>query len=243
VNKNNTPELYSIKSLGIIIPAFNPNVNTLIELITRIFLVCSQYNIHILIVDDGSDNVNDFRKLKDLNVKVIRHKSNSGKGSALKTGFNYFLKDVPVQAIFSIDSDLQHLPELIPKFVDTYQNKKVDLVVGYRSRHLGIMPLHRILSNFLTSLILSLVTGQLIKDSQCGFRLINPNVLKKVMLKETGFHLESELILKAGVRGFQFDFVPIPTIYNKEKSSISNWGDTLNFVSLILRYFKEKVCN
>lgn len=226
--------------IGIIIPAYNPNIPALVELIWRIRRSCGQMACAILIVDDGSVPAIELPEDLPLSVKLERHPGNQGKGAALKSGFRHFQKMNSISAVMTLDADLQHVPECIPQFVERYRTKGDQLIVGYRKRSPRIMPPHRLLSNTLTSLFISLITGQLIRDSQCGYRLISTKVLRSIPLKENGFHLESELLIRAGWGGVKMGFVPIPTIYGDEKSSIKNVTDTLNFLRLLIKLFWER---
>ncbi len=232
---------YQQKSLGIIIPAYNPDINQLEELIERIQNACKTFSYQILVVDDGSSvNICDFYSISR-RAAIIRHPNNMGKGAALKSGFRFFIENQPRDLILTLDADLQHPPEYIPSFFKMYLKKGGNIIIGYRVRHLGVMPFHRILSNTLTSLIISITTGQLVRDSQCGFRLIESSVLQQVQLDENRFHLESELLLRAGMKGFKILSVPIPTIYANQKSSINHVADTLNFIILMLRIIRERL--
>lgn len=226
--------------IGIIIPAFNPKIQLLKDLISRILVVCKGYPFRILVVDDGSIPAVPRDILNFSRLKIIRHQHNLGKGAALKSGFCFYLEKQGCDLVLTMDADLQHPPESIPAFLNIYMNKRYELIVGYRLRQLNKMPFHRILSNSLTSLIISMLSGQLIRDSQCGFRLINTKILRRIRLHEDGFHLESELLIKAGWHHIKIGSASIPTIYRQEESAIRNVGDTLRFISLILRLSGER---
>ena len=99
------------------------------------------------------------------------------------------------------------------------------------------MPFLRVISNRTTSALLSMLTRQKIKDSQCGFRLIQRRVLEDIKLNENGFQLESEFIIEAVKKGYAISFVPIPTIYNQEESNINHLGDTFRFIRLFIKEF------
>lgn len=227
--------------IGIIIPAFNPSPDVLEGLVRRITRICAPNDYRILVVDDGSENAIEFNDLSDSPVSILRHSDNRGKGAALKSAFGYFLRHRSVDVIITLDADLQHPPEKIPEFLEAFAGNAGSIITGYRQRNPRVMPVHRIVSNGLTSLIISLLTGQLVRDSQCGYRLISLDVLQNMSLSEDGFHLESEMLIRAGWLGFKIGSVPIPTIYNNEKSSIKNVPDTLNFVSLIFQLVKERL--
>jgi glycosyltransferase involved in cell wall biosynthesis len=228
------------QKFGILIPAYKPDLAKLNNLLLQIGETCKLYRYQIVIVDDGSDLPEDFRPPRNIPLKIIRHPKNLGKGAAIRTGFRYFSENENVEFIITMDADLQHPPQKIPDFISLYRNNSLKLILGHRARTPGIMPFHRILSNFLTSLIISALIGRLIRDSQCGYRLIDRSLIDKFPVKENGFHFESEFLLKSGWRHASIGFVSIPTIYGKEKSSINNIRDSVNFVVLILRLLKER---
>lgn len=78
----------------------------------------------------------------------------------------------------------------------------------------------RILSNKLTSLLLSIKTKQKLFDTQSGFRAYRTNILEDILPTYTGFEAESEMIVKAAEHNYKINFVPIPTIYADEKSKM-----------------------
>ena len=76
----------SIKSVSIIIPAFNEEMavrETVIEL-RRLFDV-TDIDAEIIVVDDGSKD-KTAREAKAAGARVIQHRSNRGYGASLKTG-------------------------------------------------------------------------------------------------------------------------------------------------------------
>lgn len=226
--------------IGILIPAFEPEPAHLTELFARLHSVMSRFDYRILVVDDGSQPPIILPRTGRQRTTLIRHAHNRGKGAALKSGFHFFLNRENVDVVVTLDADLQHPPEKIPEFLRSYQSGQFRLIGGYRPRSPRQMPLHRILSNSLTSLIISLLINQPVRDSQCGFRLIGTGILRELNLRENRFHLESELLIRAGWRKYKIGFVAIPTIYNNQKSSIKNIADTLNFITMIFKLLGER---
>ncbi len=160
---------------------------------------------------------------------------NKGKGAALQTGFNYVLHHVLVDYVLTLDADLQHLPEDAPAFFDALQRMNADVLVGWRQRVGTNMPIHRRMSNAITSLMVGTRTGTVIRDSQCGYRLIKKNVIEQVKLETTGFEAETEFLIKAAKRKFKIEFVPIQTVYSNEKSYMTHWKTTMNFAKVLFR--------
>jgi glycosyltransferase involved in cell wall biosynthesis len=184
----------------------------------------------VIAVDDGSKD-NSLNLIKKIdNVEIIILDKNYGKGTALKAGFSLAI-ELDFDIILTLDADLQHDPEFIPVFLDAI--KKCDLVIGNRLSDLKSMPYHRILSNYLTSFLLSLKLKKIIKDSQCGYRAYKKKVLQKISIHSSGFEAESEIIVRAVREKFSIGFVDIPTIYGNEKSKMKSFQAIKGFLKIL----------
>ncbi|MBD3392607.1 MAG: glycosyltransferase, partial [Chitinivibrionales bacterium] len=160
---------------------------------------------------------------------------NRGKGAALRRGF-----DAAVAAgarwVLTMDADGQHSVEDIKAFLEEAKtNPSAGLIIGARETRVGRMPPARILSNTITSAILSVLTGRRILDSQCGFRLYAADMLRRVALMYRRFEMESEVILKAAHAGFPVSFVRVQTLYCSDSSHISHLKDTLRWTVAVIR--------
>jgi len=224
-------------SYQILIPAYNAG-DTLTRLLEDLTGMIPG-PCKITVIDDGSSD-GTARICRSFDIEILSHPFNQGKGSALKRGFEAFLATSNADYLLCMDADLQHPVTSIPHFLEKAQQTSDRFIVGARGRSAGNMPVHRILSNVLTSRLLTLITGQKIEDSQCGFRLIHRDILQKLSLQENGYQLESEMLLKASQAGVKISFVPIPTIYASEKSHMRNLRDTFLFISLIIRFLAKK---
>jgi glycosyltransferase involved in cell wall biosynthesis len=225
---------FLIKTIAILIPAFNAEFS-LTELIKRLRSMIG--DVPIIVVDDGSsDRTNEAAA--SLGAVVLQHEKNRGKGAALQTGFDYLKTQPDVEFILTIDADLQHLPEDVPKFLLAQQGTNADIVIGWRQRIGTRMPLHRRLSNTITSALVGMRTRRTIIDSQCGFRLIRRTVLEGIRLEAAGYEAETEFLIKAARRGYSIDFVPVQTIYGKEKSYMTHWTTTVNFIKVLFRKYE-----
>lgn len=219
-----------LKTFLVLIPAYNAGL-TISELIEKISEFIDKSDI--VVIDDGSKD-ETFAIAQKAGVVVLKHERNKGKGEALKTGFKYALEK-NYDALLTIDADLQHDPSSIRDFLQKAKENFDGILIGTRDILLKKMPLARWLSNSLTSVILSILSGQTIRDSQSGYRLISTQVLKKVKLKAKKYDLESEILVKAGRKGFKIDAIPIKTIYPGGKSFINPFVDTARFITLMWR--------
>ncbi|HTR82353.1 MAG TPA: glycosyltransferase family 2 protein [Bacteroidota bacterium] len=219
-----------MKKFAVLIPALNASA-TIGAVIARVTPHIPADNI--LIVDDGSSDSTSAISAS-FGTHVLKHATNRGKGAALRTGFDYALQS-SFDAVITLDADLQHPPESIPQFIDAYSRNEADIVIGSRLHRLRGMPVHRILSNTITTFLVNARTSGKILDSQSGYRLIGRNVLEAVRLKSDGFEAETEFLIKAASHGFRFGFVPIDTVYAGETSHMTHFATTLNFVKVLFQ--------
>ena len=210
----------------IIIPAYNPP-NTFSKLLINIRKITL---IPIIIIDDGS-NEKIYLETSINNIHLIRNKYNLGKGASLLNSFNYAQKHEYSHCI-TIDADNQHDPLLIDSFLNIQSS--IEIVCGNRAFNFP-MPLHRRISNILTSKICSVITGTNILDSQCGYRRYKIDKILNIKTIQKGYLFETEILIKSLRNGYKIEHINIPTIYLNEKSSIQYIADTMKFIKLILK--------
>ena len=208
----------------IIIPAFNPP-KSFMSLLQNVHSISS---IPIIIIDDGSIPIID---LENNNTILIRNKINNGKGFSLLRGFKEALETGYSHAI-TMDADSQHDPNILQSFIEI--NENISIVLGYRQFNTN-MPLHRRISNTLTSSVISYICHKEIWDSQCGFRRYKLDDVCSVTYMEHGFQFESEVLIKLLCNNCTLRHIEIPTIYTQGKSSMNNFWDTIKFIRLIIR--------
>lgn len=219
--------------MAVIIPAFNAEktLGTLLDRVTTMVPSSS-----VIVVNDGSTDGTAAIASRFKTV-VLNHKTNRGKGAALVSGFKAVRSDPKVGFAITMDADLQHRPEDIHALIQGKKDHDADIVVGVRKRIGSGMPFHRMLSNSITSTLVSIRTGRIIRDSQCGFRLIARKALCEIELESDGFEAETEFLIKAARKGFKIAFVPVQTIYDGQGSHMRHWETTRNFVKVLFRNY------
>lgn len=212
----------------VIIPAYNIE-----KTLPRVIEGAKKYVEKVIVVDDGSSDAT-FAKAREAGVEVLKHGKNLGKGRALRTGLKHALEK-GFEQIILMDGDGQHDPHEIPRFLSAAQDSRVDIIVGSRMEDVGDMPRERLVVNRIGSFLTSLLARQKIPDSQSGYRLVKSRALKEITLTSQRYDVESEMLIKAGKRGFGIKSIPIKTIYRQEISHFRKFWDTLRFIKLILK--------
>ncbi len=188
----------------------------------------------VVVVDDGSIDAT-YKIARENGAVVLRNERNLGKGTSLKTGFDYCLAK-NCNAVITMDGDGQHSPEEIPRLIDFAESSKADIVVGNRMHHPQGMPYLRFLTNKFMSVVISSLLDQSIPDTQCGLRLLKKEVLKNIRLKSANFEIESEILVQAVRKGFAVQSLPIKAIYHPDiESQINPVIDTLRFFKFIMK--------
>jgi polyisoprenyl-phosphate glycosyltransferase len=112
-----------IRRLCVVIPVHN-EADNLAELVKRLQAVAGQlrrWDMEVLFVDDGSTDasVEKIREMRASGVLVgyLRLSKNFGHQAALCAGLEQAFGD----AVITMDSDLQHPPEEIPRMIDAHE--------------------------------------------------------------------------------------------------------------------------
>jgi len=183
-------------------------------------VVAAREHLPVVVVDDGSTD-DTAAQAESAGAIVIRQLPNQGKGAALREGFRYAL-EAGIDAVVTLDSDGQHDPAEIPRFMAAYGADRPDrpaLIVGQRD--FRQMPPVRRLSNTVGGLILSAAVGRSIPDNQSGYRLVGRRLMAALLdSDQDGFAFEVEMIARCIAMRLPIAWVPIRTIYAGEPSHI-----------------------
>lgn len=217
----------------VVIPTYNES-KTIGDIIKRILA----QNLEVVVIDDGSKD-HTAKIAQEKGAAVIRNLRNEGKGASLIKGFDYALKE-NFDAVITMDGDGQHLPEYASSFIEEAKRCPGTLLIGNRMLNPQGMPFIRRLTNSFMSWFLSLIIGQKIADTQCGFRLIKKEILSKLQLKASRYEIETEILIRSSRLGYRIKSIPIDTIYQGQKSEINPLTDTLRFIGFVIRELFKK---
>lgn len=195
-----------------IIPAYNEE-KALADVIDRTL----EHVDEVIVVDDGSSDKTSEVAI-EAGARVIKHSVNLGKGEALKSGFKAIGND---SIIITIDGDGQHNPSEIPDLVRPIIEDGADLVNG--SRYMNgpeeNTPAYRRVGQKVLDIATNISAGTKVTDSQSGFRAFSPKSKNVFRFKDTGFGIESEMLVDAAEAGLKIVEVPITVRYDLDGST------------------------
>jgi glycosyltransferase involved in cell wall biosynthesis len=187
----------------------------------------------VYVVDDGSTD-QTAAIAAGQGALVIAHDKNKGKGASLIEGFGCILKE-NFDAVLIMDGDGQHAMTDVDSFFKKMAETGADIVIGNRMLDTASMPAARRITNRVMSRVISKMCGQVIPDTQCGFKLIKRSVLESIKFEFSNFEIESEILLKSAKRGFKIESIPVKTVYLDETSKIKPIFDTIRFLSFLIK--------
>jgi len=219
--------------VSVIIPVFNEE-STVEKIINRIRSV--DIDKEIIIVDDGSkDRTREIlEKQRYENIRIVYHKINQGKGSAIRTAIPYTRGEVTIIQ----DADLEYDPEEYHRLIRPIVEGKAMVVYGSRFLKFNKPIYLRFLigNKFLTGLI-NLLYGSRITDSYTCYKAFKTEVLKGLTLEAKRFEFEAEVTVKLLKKGYHPHEVPISysprTV--KEGKKIG-WRDAFLGIITIFKY-------
>ncbi len=219
-----------VKSVAII-PAYNEEVA-----LGSIILRTLQYVDEVIIVNDGSDD-KTVEVARLAGAEIINHATNLGKGEALKSGFSA-IGDADV--VVTIDGDGQHNPDEIPSLIKPIIEDGADLVNG--SRYMNgpeeNTPAYRRVGQQVLDNATNISAGIKVTDSQSGFRAFSPAACKVFRFYDTGFGIESEMLVDVAEAGLKIVEVPITVRYDVDGSTKN---PVTHGVGVLLKIIKDKI--
>lgn len=185
-------------------------------------------NVHILVLDDASGDASamvasqwaEGRSLK--NITVLKNTINQGYGGNQKLGYRFGV-DGNFDLVILLHGDGQYAPEMLPKFIETWETSDADVLLGSRMQSLssarnGGMPVYKIIGNRVLTTFQNKMTKQNLSEYHTGFRAYSTRFLKSVPfeINTNEFHFDTEILLQAFHARAKVVEFPIPTHYGDE---------------------------
>jgi glycosyltransferase involved in cell wall biosynthesis len=185
-------------SLSLVLPAYNEQAGiaqAIAEADASLPAFTRDYEV--LVVDDGSGDDTAERVRNEMRrrprLRLLRHETNRGYGSALRTGFEAARFDL----VAFTDADCQfHLDDL-PLLLGLAD--QVPIAVGYRVGRKDSWK-RRFLSWGYNRLVRRLL-GTRVRDVDCALKVFRREALKQILPETAGFFVNTEMLSRARLLG------------------------------------------
>lgn len=195
-------------SLSIVIPAYNEQENVKVA-VEKISSIAQQLNMdyELLLVNDGSrDRTGEIAKIELApripNFRLVEHFPNRGYGGALKAGFAASTKEliafIPADNQFDFSEVKLLLDKLTPDTM-IVSGRRVDRKDNFIRK----------LNGFGWNTVVQILFGYLIKDIDCGFKLLRRDLLNRIHIESNGAMIDTELLAETRARGYKIVEVPV----------------------------------
>ncbi len=212
------------KKISIVVPFFNEekNLSLLYPAINKGIEPLSKYTFEFIFVDDGSTDksysvIEELAK-KDARIIPIQFSRNFGKEYATTAG----IRESKGDAVIMLDADLQYPPELIPKFVEKWE-QGAEVVIGVRTENNNEGFIKRQGSR-LFYFIMNLISDTEILSKATDFRLMD-----RIVVDEFNKLSEHSRITRGLIDWLGFRRETIPFVAPERKFGIASY----DFIKLL----------
>lgn len=244
----------NFKKISVIIPAYKQE-KTIRENVQNILKVLEKstnlYEV-IVVVDGRTDKTfENVKSLKDPHLIVVGYKTNRGKGHALRFGMARSKGDI----VAFIDGGTDLNPNGLSMLLEHFKWYDADIVVGSKWHPVSKVkyPLWRKILSLGYWLMVKVLFGMRVRDTQLGMKFFKKEVLEKVLprLLVKKYAIDVELLAVADRVGFKRIFeAPIELDWKNVDSNVSKnlpasiwnmfWDTLAVFYRLkILKYYDD----
>ena len=196
--------------ITIIIPVFNEK-NYVERVITNIKKYV-KFNKQIIVVDDYSfDGTRKIIKnIKGID-KIIFHKKNQGKGSAIKSAVPHIQGNI----VAIQDADLEYNPKDLNKLIKIMISNNLKIIYGSRVLKKKRYNTDQFISNFrifgnhVLTVISNILNNQKLTDAHTCYKIFRSKIFIKLNLQENDFAFCPEVTTKISLLNEEIKEVPI----------------------------------
>jgi glycosyltransferase involved in cell wall biosynthesis len=239
------------KLLSVVIPAYKQQrtIKKDLQIIENTLKQgLSDIDYEIICVVDGilDKTALNAKKIKSSKIKVFEYKKNIGKGHAVRFGMMRAKGDL----VSFLDAGRDISPKGIMMLIAHMQWYNADIIVGSKRHPVSRVnyPLKRKVMSIGYHLVVKILFGLPLKDTQSGIKIFKKKVVVKILprLLVKRYAMDIEMLAVANYLGFKRIFeAPIEVRFDKRTSSVKwttifkmAWDTLAVFYRLrILRYY------
>lgn len=213
---------------AVVIPTYN-NDRTLGGVIAGVRRYCAD----IFVVNDGSTDHTAEVLASTEGIRTIAYARNRGKGYALRRGLRA-AREAGFRYALTIDSDGQHYPDDIARFIERIERRPDTLLIGARNLTADNMPARNTFANRFSNFWYLVETGRRLEDTQSGFRLYPLRQLGRLRSLCSRYEFEVEVIVRAAWRGVEVENIPVRVYYAPDGERVSHFRPLRDFTRISL---------
>jgi len=204
-------------SISIVIPVYNEEANIAV-LTERLEKVLRGYRHEIYFIDDGSRD-GTLEKIKEMcssnsHLHYLSLSRNFGHQNALKAGLDHASGD----CVITMDGDLQHPPELIPRMLEKWQ-EGFEVVYTIREDHRDVPLFKRITARLFYGFI-NLIADVEVQEGTADFRLLDRSVVDVLKNMNECAPFYRGIVPWTGFRQTGLHFKPLPRYAGRTKYTL-----------------------
>ena len=234
-------------NIAVVIAAYNEvaNISTLTKRLIQTLDGIEEGRWRLIYVIEGTDGSKDIAEefaRERADIQVIYGERQSGLGNAFRKGF----EAVPdyTDVLVTMDADLNHQPEEIPRLVAKLSSYEADIVIGSRkvagSTVVGVPLWKRLLSDILNRVMKRMIAAP-VADQTSGFRVYRYSSFRRISYCNTGFAFLPEILVCARQIGLSIREEPIRFVWRERGTSKMRIVDTsLSYVAFLRRAFQSR---
>lgn len=208
------------------VPVYN-NAATVKDVV----LACRSVLTNVVVVDDGSTDADLASLLTGLEVVLLTHENNRGKGEAILTASRY-IEARGGSYMITVDADGQHDPRDMERFFPLLRESDKRLVIGCRDFNTKHVPASSRFGRTFANFWLKAETGVTVDDCQSGFRAYPVRYLNRLKFRGSRYDFEAEVLAKAAWAGLELVMVPVSVHYPKPQERVSSFQPFLDNLRL-----------
>ncbi len=214
------------EGIWVAIPVFN-NRATVADVARQ----CRSLVKNVVVVDDGSTDADLSALLSGLDVVLLTHATNLGKGRAILTASRY-VEQQGGSYMITIDADGQHYPGDLQKIISLIREEEPGIIIGSRNFSVEHVPLSSRFGRSFANFWLRVETGRAIDDCQSGFRAYPVRYLNQLTFKGSRYDFEAEVLAKTAWAGLALKTVPVDVKYPRPEERLSSFKPVLDNLRL-----------
>ncbi len=233
--------------LSVVMPAYNEAahiVANMLETIDTLSQFCPSFEI--VVVDDGSPDgtyivaIKALAKLGD-NIRVVRYQRNEGKGNALICGFNHTRGEI----VAFLDADMDLHPAQIRGMLEIMEARKADVVIGskwHRDSKINY-PFIRRLWSLGYYLLVRLLFGLPLRDTQTGLKLFRSEVLRRVFprILAKRYAFDVEVLVNAHRLGYSIADAPVTLQFTRSSGRVALGDVWTVFLDTLAIFYRARI--